>query len=113
MILGVRAVFAKTFARIHRANLINWGILPLTFVDEDDYEKVDQGQSLSISNIQDSLTTGVFQVENRETGNTFGAACVLTERERRMLDAGGALALARIEGAGSGATPPGETQDDS
>ena len=68
MILGVRAVIAKTFARIHRANLINWGILPLTFVDEDDYEKVDQGQSLSISNIQDSLTTGVFQVENQRDG---------------------------------------------
>ena len=113
MILGVRAVIAKTFARIHRANLINWGILPLTFVNEDDYEEIAQGQSLSISNIQDSLTTGAFQVENQATGNTFGAACVLTERERRMLLAGGALALARIEGAGSAPADPTETQDGS
>ena len=79
MILGVRAVIAKSFARIHRANLINWGILPLTFVSEDDYEKVDAGQSLSISNIEDSLATGVFEVRNQETGHAFGAACALTE----------------------------------
>ena len=109
MILGVRAVIAKSFARIHRANLINWGILPLTFTDEDDYEKVDAGQTLSISNIEDSLATGHFQVENTETGYTFSAECPLTERERRMLAAGGALALARIEGGGSS---PAEIQDD-
>ena len=108
MILGVRAVIAKSFARIHRANLINWGILPLTFTDEDDYEKVDAGQTLSISNIEDSLATGHFQVENTETGYTFSAECPLTERERRMLAAGGALALARIEGGGSS---PAEMQD--
>lgn len=108
MILGVRAVLAKSFARIHRANLINWGILPLTFVNEDDYEKVDAGQKLSISNIQDSLATGLFEVENKETGRVFSAACALTDRERRMLAAGGALALARIEG---GSSSPSQTQD--
>ncbi|MYA95669.1 MAG: aconitate hydratase [Nitrospinae bacterium] len=108
MILGVRAVIAKSFARIHRANLINWGILPLTFVDEDDYDKIDAGQTLSISNIENSLATGHFQVENTETGYTFSAECPLTERERRMLAAGGALALARIEGGGSS---PAEIQD--
>ena len=98
MILGVRAVIAKSFARIHRANLINWGILPLTFVDENDYDNIDAGQSLSIPNIGDSLARGRFEVENREAGGTFGAACPLTERERRLLAAGGALALARTEG---------------
>ena len=112
MILGVRAVIAKSFARIHRANLINWGILPLTFVDEEDYEKVDAGQTLSISNIEDSLATGHFQVENTATGHSFGAECPLTERERRMLAAGGALALARIEGGRAGAKNPSQTQDD-
>ena len=111
MILGVRAVIAKSFARIHRANLINWGILPLTFVDEDDYEKIDAGQTLSISNIEDSLATGAFQVENRDTGGVFSATCPLTERERRMLAAGGALALARIEGGGAGSANPTQTQD--
>ena len=111
MILGVRAVIAKSFARIHRANLINWGILPLTFVDEDDYDKIDAGQTLSISNIEDSLATGHFQVENTETGYTFSAECPLTERERLMLAAGGALALARIEGGGPGSTNPTQTQD--
>ena len=108
MILGVRAVLAKSFARIHRANLINWGILPLTFVNEDDYDKIGAGQKLSISNIQDSLATGLFEVENKETGHVFGAACALTDRERRMLAAGGALALARIEG---GSSSPSQTQD--
>ena len=108
MILGVRAVLAKSFARIHRANLINWGILPLTFTDEDDYDRIDAGQKLSISNIADSLATGHFQVENRDSGHAFGATCPLTERERRMLAAGGALALARIEGGGSS---PAEIQD--
>ncbi|MCY3823831.1 MAG: aconitate hydratase [Nitrospinae bacterium] len=108
MILGVRAVLAKSFARIHRANLINWGILPLTFVDEDDYDKIGAGQKLSICNIQDSLATGLFEIENQETGHVFGAACALTERERRMLAAGGALALARIEG---GNLSSAETQD--
>ena len=64
MILGVRAVIAKSFARIHRANLINWSILPLTFDNEDDYEKIDQGQSLSISNIRGFAYHGrVFEVE--------------------------------------------------
>ena len=108
MILGVRAVLAKSFARIHRANLINWGILPLTFADEDDYEQVDAGQKLSITGILDSLATGLFEVENRDTGHVFGATCPLTERERRMLAAGGALALARIEG---GDSSPAKTQD--
>ncbi len=111
MILGVRAVIAKSFARIHRANLINWGILPLTFTDEDDYDKIDAGQTLSISNIEDSLATGAFQVENRDTGGVFSATCPLTERERRMLAAGGALALARIEGGGAGSANPTQTQD--
>ena len=111
MILGVRAVIAKSFARIHRANLINWGILPLAFSDEDDYEKVEAGQKLSITNIQDSLATGNFKVENTDTGHSFGATCPLTERERRMLAAGGALALARIEGGGAGSANPAPARD--
>ena len=98
MILGVRAVLAKSFARIHRANLINWGILPLTFVDENDYDKIDAGHKLFISHIQDSLATGDFQVENSDTGRTFGATCALTERERRMLAARRAGACAHRRG---------------
>ncbi len=99
MMLGVRAVIAKSFARIHRANLINWGVLPLSFLNPDDYDATDPGQRLSIVRLQDALLAGAVEVENEDTGHAFGAACALTERERRTLLAGGALALARREGA--------------
>ena len=108
MILGVRAVIAKSFARIHRANLINWGILPLTFTDEDDYDRIDAGQSLSISEHPGFARHGRFPGRKQCDGPHFGATCPLTERERRMLAAGGALALARIEG---GNLSSAETQD--
>ena len=55
MYLGVKAVIAKSFARIHRANLINFGILPLTFVNEADYDKLSQGESIVINGIADKL----------------------------------------------------------
>ena len=98
MILGVRAVIAKSFARIHRANLVNWGILPLTFVDEADYDALAPGQKLWIENLESGLAEGLLEVENRDAGGAIQVACALTPRERRILAAGGALALARIEG---------------
>lgn len=99
MILGVRAVLARSFARIHRANLINWGIPPLAFLNEADYGETAPGQRLLIAGLRDSLAAGEVEVKNEDTGRVFRAACALTERERRILLAGGALALARIEGA--------------
>lgn len=108
MILGVRAVIAKSFARIHRTNLINWGILPLSFLDEADYDEAAPGQRLSICNLRDSLAAGALEARNEDAGRVFRVSCPLTERERRVLLAGGALALARGEEA---AAPTGARGD--
>lgn len=88
--LGIRAVITKSFARIHRANLINAGILPLEFVDEKDYEKVNMLDEIEISNIQESLESGCFValINGREK---IELKCVLSERERSIIEAGGLL----------------------
>jgi aconitate hydratase len=91
MFLGVRAVIVKSFARIHRANLVNFGILPLTFVNESDYETVDQGDQLRIDEIPAGLTAGVLTVQNLTQGTTFQAQAELTQRERDLLLSGGLL----------------------
>ena len=74
MILGVRAVIAKTFARIHRANLINWGILPLTFVNEDDYEEGGPGtKPFHLQHSGFPHHRRAFQVKNQRDGSTPSA----------------------------------------
>ncbi len=88
--LGIRAVITKSFARIHRANLINAGILPLEFVDEKDYEKVNMLDEIEISNVQESLESGCFVaiINGREK---IELKCILSERERSIIKAGGLL----------------------
>lgn len=88
--LGIRAVITKSFARIHRANLINAGILPLEFVDEKDYEKVNMLDEIEISNVQESLESGYFigLINGRDK---IKLKCVLSERERSIIEAGGLL----------------------
>lgn len=88
--LGIRAVISKSFARIHRANLINAGILPLEFVDEKDYEKVNMLDEIEISNVQESLESGCFVglINGRDK---IKLKCVLSERERSIIEAGGLL----------------------
>jgi aconitate hydratase len=95
MHLGVRAVIAKTFARIHRANLINWGVLPLEFADPADYDAVAAGDRLRIAGVHAGLATGTVSVEDETSGRGFAVRCVLTERERAILIAGGRLAHTR------------------
>lgn len=92
MYLGVRAVIAKSFARIHVANLINAGILPLTFVNPDDYDALNQGDKLAIRNIHAGMDAGRITLEDLTTGKTFPLACDFTERQKEMLKAGGLLA---------------------
>jgi aconitate hydratase len=94
MYLGVRAIVARSFARIHRANLINWGILPLEFVDPADYERVEPGARLRIDGVREALGSGRVTIESGQ-GPRFSARCVLTEREREILLAGGLLAHTR------------------
>ena len=95
MYLGVRGVLAKTFARIHRANLINWGVLPLEFAESADYNTVGSGDRLRLGQIRAGLVAGTLTVENETSGHRIPVRCVLTDREREILLAGGRLAHTR------------------
>ena len=90
MYLGIRGVIAKSFARIHIANLINSGILPMTFENPEDYEKLDQGTALTISGIVEGMKTGKLAVTDGN-GFTFHVICDLTARQQAILLAGGLL----------------------
>ncbi len=94
--LGVKAVLVKSFARIHRANLINAGILPLTFVNPDDYDKIDQGDELSIENVREKVENGeAIVVKNITKGIDIPVDCDLTDRTRDIILAGGLLDYTR------------------
>jgi aconitase A len=93
--LGVRAVLAKSFARIHRANLINWGVLPLEFADPADYDAVAAGHQLRIADVPAGLAAGSLIIEDETIGRRIAVRCMLTERERAILLAGGRLAHTR------------------
>ena len=90
MYLGVRCVIAKSFARIHVANLINAGILPVTFENPGDYDKLDQDAALTISNIVKGMEEGKLTITD-ENGFAFNVVCNLSERQRAILLAGGLL----------------------
>lgn len=87
--LGVRAVVAKSFARIHEANLINAGILPLRFKNESDYDRLNQDDSLSISGIFEGLKTGHMLLH--APAGDIELVCDFTARQQRILLAGGLL----------------------
>lgn len=89
--LGVRAVIAKSFARIHVANLINAGIIPLVFVDPDDYDKLEQNDELILSDIFDGMDKGIITLINKTKNIEFKLACDFTERQKAILKAGGLL----------------------
>lgn len=90
--LGVKAVLVKSFARIHRSNLINAGILPLTFVSESDYDKISLGDELVLPDVKKIiLEGGDVVVENVTTGEKIMAKCELTGRTRDIILAGGLL----------------------
>jgi aconitate hydratase len=92
MFLGVKVVIAKTFERIHAANLINFGILPLVFQNEEDYEKINSGDLLQIPRIRDALKRcAPLQVTNVTSGSAFPVAYELTYRQQKLILAGGAL----------------------
>ena len=91
MYLGVRMVIAKSFARIHAANLINAGILPVTFADPGDYEKLNQEDVLTVSHIAQGMETGELTVTRKSDGLTFAVKCGFTRRQRAILLAGGLL----------------------
>ena len=89
--LGIRAVVAKSLARIHAANLINAGIMPLTFADADDYEKISQGDKLSIKNVFAGMESGEMILTDETTGDEIKLTCSFTDRQKAILKAGGLL----------------------
>jgi aconitate hydratase len=92
MYLGIKAVIAKSFARIHQANLINFGILPLTFVNPADYDRCRQGDVLLLDDVRQALAQGQpLTVQNVTQGFTFPVRYALSERQAQMLLAGGLL----------------------
>lgn len=94
--LGVKAVLVKSFARIHKSNLINAGILPLTFANPDDYEKIAQGDELVIADVKEKLLNGEQLVVRDVTkGIDINVDCDLTDRTRAIIIAGGLLDYTR------------------
>ena len=91
--LGVKAVVAKSFARIHKDNLINAGILPLTFADPADYDRIEQGDDICITNLFDSLKSGKYKMVNKSSGAVIDLDCNLSERQIEIILAGGLIAL--------------------
>ena len=94
MYLGVRCVIAKSFARIHAANLINAGIMPLTFADPADYEKIAQGATLTIGDIFSGMDRGELTA-SLNNGETCKLTCHFTQRQKDILKAGGLLNYTR------------------
>ncbi len=92
--LGVQAVLAKSFARIHKANLVNFGILPLE-IDEADYESLSVGDVLRIEGAQAAVESGTATVHNLTQQKSFTAALRLSPREAKVLQAGGTLNYVR------------------
>jgi len=94
--LGIRAKLAKSFARIHKANLINFGILPLTFLDVGDYDTIHQGDKITFQGIRNEVEDGKEELtgENTRTGTKLRFRLDVTDRERRILLAGGLINLA-------------------
>lgn len=97
--LGMRAVFAKSFARIHRRNLISQGIPPLTFLSDTDYDRASQGECWELPDLQEELRAGSDQlmVEVKGSNRSFTVRADFSERERNVLLAGGLLAYVRSQ----------------
>ncbi|MBI4822835.1 MAG: aconitate hydratase [Nitrospirae bacterium] len=90
MYLGLQAVIAKSFARIHRTNLINFGVLPLVFKNASDYDCVEGGDKLLIKNLKGSLKTDI-KVENLTKGSSFYVLSAFNDREAELILKGGLL----------------------
>ncbi|MGH3951817.1 MAG: hypothetical protein ACRDSE_22320, partial [Pseudonocardiaceae bacterium] len=97
--LGLRAVIAKSFARIHWQNLANFGILALEFADPGDYERIDQGDTLVLESVRDRLTAGPgLTVLNRDKDERYRLRHRLSERQAEAVLAGGRIPLLRGDG---------------
>ena len=95
MYLGVRAVITKSFARIHVANLINAGIMPLTFKNADDYDKLNQGDKLTLTNVFEGMDKGEIVLKNETIGEEIVLVATFTARQKAILKAGGLLSYTK------------------
>ncbi len=93
--LGVKAVFAKSFARIHMANLINNGIMPLIFENEEDYNKIDTMDELLIEDTTEQVDKGIIIVKNKSKNEEYRMLLNVTDRQKKMIKAGGLLNLVK------------------
>ncbi len=94
--LGIKSVVAKSFARIHQANLINAGIVPFTFANADDYDKIEQGDELAIENIRDSISGKKdITLKNLTKNEEYPLSYEFSERQTDMILAGGLLNYTR------------------
>jgi aconitate hydratase len=99
VLLGVRAVIAKSFARIHEANLVNFGIAPFTFESSQDYEEIHQGDMLQFTNVRADLEADekILTFHNTTAQKKFQIRCDLSNRSRQILIAGGLLNHTRLK----------------
>ena len=96
--LGIKAVITVSFARIHKANLVNAGIIPLNFKNADDYNKIDVNDELFLPNIKDELKNGGnITLYNKTKDKTYSLLCDISERQRGILAAGGLLNYTKKE----------------
>jgi aconitate hydratase len=96
MYLGVKVILAKSYARIHRSNLINFGILPLTFEEGDEFQRIQQGDRLRITSLRNGLkVNGLLKIENVTQNRVFEVSHGLNQREIEILFAGGLLNYTR------------------
>ncbi len=97
MYLGIKAVLAKSFARIHHTNLVNFGIIPLLLESPADYERLQQDDILHLEKVPEQLEQGRVKLTNRTRGYRFTAVHRLSQRQLRIIRAGGLLNLMRAE----------------
>ncbi len=99
--LGVRAKVAKSFARIHKDNLVNFGILPLVFAEPADYDAINQGDAISLPGLRQAVASGATDIPIQVNGRSVMTRLEVSDRQRRLLLAGGTLNLARQAGKGT------------
>ncbi len=95
--LGLKVVLAKSFARIHRQNLINFGVLPLVFENPDDWETIDQDDMLSLANARDALQNQTIPVENKTKEKQYSTKHSLTPRQQKIILQGSLINTIRHE----------------
>jgi len=91
MYLGIKAVIAKSFARIHQANLINFGILPCIFKNEEDYDTIDEYDELEFNHLHELKPNSTIQVFNKTKNKTYDVNLPYNEEQINMLCKGGLL----------------------